>query len=300
MFDAVIKAGTIVDGTGNEPFTGDIAIADGRIVAIGQVDGPARRTFEADGAVVAPGWVDAHTHYHGQVTWDDQLEGSSANGVTTVVMGNCGVGFAPMKPERRQFLIEMMEGVEDIPGAVLAEGVDWNWESFPEYLDALEAKPRIMDLGAQLPHAALRYYVMGERGARNQSMFGTLEPDVYFYGAAIEKTGPDKYRITKGGFTTCVQPTARWEIVSNSATVNLDDYVILRNAVIQVKDVPIFYLPLLYYPIQEDDRATGFLMPQYGSSLAMGSSIGNAFFWAINRSQDATFYHDWFSKGGTP
>jgi LPS-assembly protein len=139
---------------------------------------------------------------------------------------------------------------------------------------------------------------LGERGEENRSMFGTLEPDVYFYGSEIEKIGPDKYRINKGGFTTCVQPTPRWEIVSGKATVNLDDYVVLRNAVIHVKDVPVFYLPLLYYPIQEDDRATGFLLPQYGSSLAMGSSIGNAFFWAINRSQDATFFHDWmFSRG---
>ena len=139
---------------------------------------------------------------------------------------------------------------------------------------------------------------LGERGQENRSMFGALEPDVYFYGNEIEKIGPDKYRISKGWFTTCVQPTPRWEIISGSATVNLDDYVILRNAVIQVKDVPVFYLPVLYYPIQEDDRATGFLMPQYGSSLVMGSSIGNAFFWAINRSQDATFFHDWmFSRG---
>ena len=136
----------------------------------------------------------------------------------------------------------------------------------------------------------------GQRG--NMSLFGTLEPDVYFYGAEIEKVGPDKYRIEKGGFTTCVQPTPRWEIVSSSATVNLDDYVILRNAVVHVKDVPVFYLPMLYYPIQEDDRATGFLLPQWGTSLAMGSTIGSAFFWAINRSQDATFFHDWmFSRG---
>ena len=139
---------------------------------------------------------------------------------------------------------------------------------------------------------------LGELGERNRSMFGTLEPDVYFYGNTIEKIGPDKYRITKGGFTTCVQPTPRWEIVSGNATVNLDDYVILRNAVVHVKDVPVFYLPLLYYPIQNDDRATGFLLPQYGSSLAMGNSVSNAFFWAINRSHDATFFHDWlFSRG---
>ncbi len=139
---------------------------------------------------------------------------------------------------------------------------------------------------------------LGERGERNRSMFGTLEPDVYFYGATIEKIGPDKYRIKKGGFTTCVQPTPRWEIVSGNATLNLDDYVILRNAVVEVKNVPVFYLPMLYYPIQNDDRATGILLPMYGSSLATGSTISNAFFWAINRSHDATFFHDWmFSRG---
>ena len=139
---------------------------------------------------------------------------------------------------------------------------------------------------------------LGERGERNLSMFGTLEPDVYFHGATIEKIGPDKYKLTKGGFTTCVQPTPRWQIVSGTATLNLDDYVIMRNAVVTVKDVPVFYLPLLYYPIQKDDRATGFLLPMYGSSLATGSTISNAFFWAINRSQDATFFHDWmFSRG---
>jgi lipopolysaccharide assembly outer membrane protein LptD (OstA) len=139
---------------------------------------------------------------------------------------------------------------------------------------------------------------LGERGTRNLSMFGGLEPDVYFYGQQIEKIGTDKYRITKGYFTTCVQPTPRWEIVSGSATLRLDHYVLLRNAVVEVKDVPVFYLPILYYPIQEDDRATGILMPMYGSSLATGSSISNAFFWAINRSHDATLFHDWmFSRG---
>ncbi|MEY4095937.1 MAG: Organic solvent tolerance protein [Acidobacteriota bacterium] len=139
---------------------------------------------------------------------------------------------------------------------------------------------------------------LGERGERNRSMFGTLEPDVYFRGATIEKIDDDKYRITKGSFTTCVQPTPRWEIVSGSATLNLDDYVMMRNAVVRVKDVPVFYLPVMYYPIQEDDRATGFLLPMYGSSQATGSSISSAFFWAINRSQDATLWHDWmFSRG---
>lgn len=139
---------------------------------------------------------------------------------------------------------------------------------------------------------------LGERGEQDRSMFGTLEPDVYFYGETIEKIDVDKYRLTRGGFTTCVQPTPRWQIVSGRATINLDDYVILRNAVIQVKDVPVFYLPILYYPIQSDDRATGLLIPTYGRSTYRGQSISNAFFWAINRSQDATLLHDWFMSRG--
>src|SRR5581483_10631185 len=165
MYDLLIRAGTIVDGSGAPAFTGDVAIQNGRIAAVGRIDGNARRLLDADGLLVTPGFVDVHTHYDGQATWDPLLTPSCFHGVTTAVMGNCGVGFAPMHSSHRQFLIEMMEGVEDIPGSVLAEGVDWSWESFPEYLDALDSKPRIMDLGAQLPHAALRYYVMGERGA---------------------------------------------------------------------------------------------------------------------------------------
>ncbi len=168
MYDLLIRAGTIVDGSGAPAFTGDVAVQSGCIVAVGRVEGAAYRTLNAEGLLVTPGFVDVHTHYDGQATWDPLLTPSCWHGVTTAVMGNCGVGFAPMKGDRREFLIELMEGVEDIPGAVLAEGVDWGWESFPEYLDALEAKPRIMDLGAQLPHAALRYYVMGERGASRE------------------------------------------------------------------------------------------------------------------------------------
>ncbi|MDH4064655.1 MAG: putative LPS assembly protein LptD, partial [Acidobacteriota bacterium] len=139
---------------------------------------------------------------------------------------------------------------------------------------------------------------LGERGEQDRSMFGTLEPDVYFYGATIEKVGADKYSIVKGGFTTCVQPTPRWEIVSGRATVNLHDYAVLRNAVIRVKDVPVFYLPVIYYPIQDDDRATGFLLPTYGRSTYRGQSLSNAFFWAMSRNQDATFFHDWFTSRG--
>src|SRR4029453_1801791 len=168
MHDLVIEGGTLVDGTGSEPCEADVAIRDGRIAEIGRGVGRARGVIDARDRLVTPGFVDIHTHYDGQATWDSLLTPSCWHGVTTAVMGNCGVGFAPMRSACRQFLIELMEGVEDIPGAVLAEGVDWGWESFPEYLDVLAAKPRGMDLGAQLPHAALRYYVMGERGAARE------------------------------------------------------------------------------------------------------------------------------------
>ena len=147
-------------------------------------------------------------------------------------------------------------------------------------------------------YAASGLASLGERAAQDKSMFGTLEPDIYFYGETIEKTGEDRYRVSKGGFTTCVQPTPRWEIVSGSTTINLEDYAILRNAVVRVKDVPVFYLPIMYYPIQSDDRATGFLLPTYGRSTYRGQSLSNAFFWAINRSQDLTLMHDWFTKTG--
>ncbi|MFN0029227.1 MAG: N-acyl-D-amino-acid deacylase family protein [Acidimicrobiales bacterium] len=169
MFDTIIKGGTIVDGTGAPSFSGDIAITDGRIAEIGKVDGAARRVLDADGALVTPGWVDAHTHYDGQVTWDDQLEGSSANGVTTIVMGNCGVGFAPVPPNGVKDLIDLMEGVEDIPGTALYEGMPWGeWESFPEYLDFLDRRQWTVDVAAQLAHGALRFYVMGERAVRSK------------------------------------------------------------------------------------------------------------------------------------
>ncbi len=147
-------------------------------------------------------------------------------------------------------------------------------------------------------HNASGIAALGARGEKDRSMFGTLEPDVYFYGQVIEKIDVDKYQITKGAFTTCVQPTPRWEIASGSSIVNLHDYALLNNAIIRVKDVPVFYLPIMYYPIQDDDRATGFLMPTYGRSTYRGQSISNAFFWAINRSQDATFFHDWFTSRG--
>ena len=163
MRDLIIRGGTIVDGTGEAPFVGDVAIDGDRIVEVGQVSGPARREIDAAGMIVTPGFVDIHTHYDGQATWDPLLAPSSWHGVTTAVMGNCGVGFAPVRPTDHQFLIELMEGVEDIPGSALAEGIEWTWERFPEYLDALEAMPRAIDVGVQVPHAPVRAYVLGER-----------------------------------------------------------------------------------------------------------------------------------------
>ncbi len=168
MHDLVIRGGTVVDGTGAKPRVTDVAIDGDRIAAVGDNVGEGRREIDAKGLLVAPGWVDIHTHYDGQVTWDPYLTPSGWNGVTTVVMGNCGVGFAPVKPGQEQFLIQLMEGVEDIPGTALAEGIKWQWESFPEYMDALETMPRAMDVGTQIPHGAVRTYVMGERGAKNE------------------------------------------------------------------------------------------------------------------------------------
>jgi len=163
MHDLIIRNGTVVDGTGRPRFEGDIAIEGGKIAALGRVAGRGTREIDARGLLVTPGWVDVHTHYDGQVTWDPILAPSSWHGVTTLVMGNCGVGFAPVRRGEEDFLIELMEGVEDIPGTALHEGIAWRWESFPEYLDALAEMPRVLDVAAQVPHCALRAYVLGER-----------------------------------------------------------------------------------------------------------------------------------------
>jgi N-acyl-D-amino-acid deacylase len=195
MHDLVIRGGTVVDGTGSSARSADIAIDGERIAAIGNDVGEGRREIDATGLLVAPGWVDIHTHYDGQVTWDPHLTPSGWNGVTTVVMGNCGVGFAPVHPGQEDFLIQLMEGVEDIPGTALHEGIDWKWESFPQYLDALEEMPRSVDVATQVPHGAVRAYVMGERGAKNEK----ASADDIDQMAAIVKEGLEAGAL---GFST--------------------------------------------------------------------------------------------------
>ena len=163
MHDLVIRGGTVVDGTGAARFVADVALDGGIVTAIGQISAAGREEIDATGKIVAPGFVDIHTHYDGQATWDSEMAPSSWHGVTTVVMGNCGVGFAPAKKDKHDWLIGLMEGVEDIPGTALAEGMTWDWETFPEYLDALERRPRTIDVATHVPHGAVRAYVLGDR-----------------------------------------------------------------------------------------------------------------------------------------
>ncbi len=184
MHDLIIRGGTVVDGSGAEPFIADVAIDGNTITAIGHDLPAGREEIDATGKVVAPGFVDIHTHYDGQATWDAEMAPSSWHGVTTVVMGNCGVGFAPAKPDKHDWLIGLMEGVEDIPGSALAEGIRWEWETFPQYMDALENLPRTVDVGTHVPHGAVRAYVMGEREERKED---PTETDIAAMSQIVEE-----------------------------------------------------------------------------------------------------------------
>jgi N-acyl-D-amino-acid deacylase len=195
MHDIVIRGGTIVDGTGKAAFTGDVAIDGNRIAGVGGKQGPARREIDADGLLVTPGWVDIHTHYDGQAMWDPLLAPSCWHGVTTVMFGNCGVGFAPVHAHHRGALMDLMEGVEEIPNAVLADGLTWEWESFADFLDALERRPRAIDVAAQIAHLPLRVYVMGDRAIR-------LEPATAEDNAEMRRLTIEALHAGAFGFTT--------------------------------------------------------------------------------------------------
>ena len=212
MFDLVIKNGTIYDGTGAAPYVSDIGIENGKIKTIGKITSSSKKEINAKDHIVTPGFVDIHTHYDGQVTWDPYLRPSTYHGVTTVVMGNCGVGFSPCKPEERDWLISLMEGVEDIPGTALHEGIDWQWESFPEYLDALEHKPLAIDVGTQIPHGAVRAYVMGQRGIdREEATQKEIDHMSHIVKEAIEAgafgfstSRTEKHRDSSGALTPSI------------------------------------------------------------------------------------------------
>src|SRR5579875_1980120 len=183
-YDLIVRGGTVVDGTGGDGFTADVGVKDGSIAAVGKIMGQGAEEIDAKGMLVTPGFVDIHTHYDGQATWDERMQPSSWHGVTTVVMGNCGVGFAPCKSEDHDRLIRLMEGVEDIPFPVLSQGLPWDWESYPDYLGSLSKRRFDIDIGSQLPHAALRVFVMGERGANREP---ATEADIHVMSAVAKR-----------------------------------------------------------------------------------------------------------------
>ena len=213
MLDLKITGGTIVDGNGTAPHSGDVGIKDGKIVALGKITDTAHRTLDANGAIVTPGFIDVHTHYDGQAMWDQEMEPSSNHGVTSVMMGNCGVGFAPLRPGQADRLVKLMEGVEEIPGTVLYEGLDWKWDSFADYLDRLASMPRTLNVAAQVPHDPVRLYIMGDRAAAQQAatpddveQMKTIVRDALRAGAFGFSTGrSDTHRTSDGKDTpSCI------------------------------------------------------------------------------------------------
>ena len=212
MYDLLIKNGTIYDGSGQASYQADIGIEENKIKTIGSINKKSKLLINAEGRIVTPGFVDIHTHYDGQVTWDPYLRPSTYHGVTTVVMGNCGVGFSPCKLKERDWLISLMEGVEDIPGTALHEGINWQWESFPEYLDILEKKPLAIDVGTQIPHGAVRAYVMGQRGIdREEASKEEIEQMAKIVKEAIQAgafgfstSRTEKHRDSSGSLTPSI------------------------------------------------------------------------------------------------
>ena len=230
MYDLLIKNGTIYDGSGQASYQADIGIEENKIKTIGSINKKSKLLINAEGRIVTPGFVDIHTHYDGQVTWDPYLRPSTYHGVTTVVMGNCGVGFSPCKPQERDWLISLMEGVEDIPGTALHEGINWQWESFPEYLDILEKKPLAIDVGTQIPHGAVRAYVMGQRGIdREEASKEEIEQMAKIVKEAIQAgafgfstSRTEKHRDSSGSLTP-------------SITAHKDELVSIANSIGELK-----------------------------------------------------------------
>ena len=221
QFDLVVRGGTVLDGTGGGPREADVAVQDGRIAAIGRLAGAGREEIDATGLAVTPGFVDIHTHYDGQVTWDDRFSPSSGHGVTTVLMGNCGVGFAPCRPQDRDTLIKVMEGVEDIPELVMRQGVPWNWQSFPDYLEALDRRRCDIDFATQVPHAPLRVFVMGRRGvdrepatAADMAAMASLVEEGLLAGALGFTTSRSLFHRTSDGALTPTITAAEEELAA--------------------------------------------------------------------------------------
>jgi N-acyl-D-aspartate/D-glutamate deacylase len=234
LHDLVLKNGTLIDGTGAPARRADVAVSAGRITAIGEDLGPATRTIDASGALVTPGFVDIHTHYDGQVSWDEDLMPSSIHGVTTVVMGSCGVGFAPCREEDRERLVALMEGVEDIPGTALSEGIRWAWSTFAEYMDALEKMPHAIDFGVQVPHDALRVFAMGERGVRGEvatdadlaAMQSELRSALEAGAVGFSTGRTDNHRSRTGAMTPAAEAEQRELVTLAEAFRGLDHGVL--------------------------------------------------------------------------
>ena len=256
MIDLVIRGGTIVDGTGAPSRIADIGIDGDRIVAVGDDVGQGRRTIDAEGRIVTPGWVDIHTHYDGQATWDPDLAPSSVNGVTSLVMGNCGVGFAPARPDRHAWLISLLEGVEDIPGTALNEGMTWGWESFGEYLDVLDSMRWTVDIGTQVPHAALRTYVMGERGADHLAV---ASPDDIAEMARLAAAAIDQGAL---GFTTSRTWAHRTSVGAQIGTLKAaaDEVLGIASALRSAKRGVVQLISDIYQTIDDDLVANEFAL----------------------------------------
>jgi len=234
-YDLVIKGGTIIDGTGEARFTGDVAVRDGVIVEVGKCDGVADRVVDAQGALVTPGFTDIHTHYDGQVSWDADMAPSSQHGVTTAVLGSCGVGFAPVHEADRDKLIELMEGVEDIPGTALSEGIDWRWDSFERYMDAIDDFPHAIDFCAQVPHDALRVYVMGDRAVAGEpakpedvEQMRRLVRSALEAGAVGFSTGRSDNHRSKDGAPTPASEASEAELVGIARAFEGLDHGVLQ------------------------------------------------------------------------